>query len=102
MYSPGKLSFWVREKKQSSAEVDFIIPYKNHLIPIEVKSGKAGTLRSLHQFLDFVDHSYAIRLYAGTLKKTQAITSKRKHYTLLNLPYFLTGKIPQYLEWLIE
>jgi predicted AAA+ superfamily ATPase len=102
MYSPDKLSFWVREKKQSNAEVDFIFPYKKYLIPIEVKSGKAGTLRSLHQFMDFADHSYAIRLYAGALMKTEAVTQKGKHYTLLNLPYFLAGKIQQYIEWLVE
>ncbi|MEO7309107.1 MAG: DUF4143 domain-containing protein [Chitinophagaceae bacterium] len=39
----SELHFWVREKKQSQAEVDFIYPYNGKLIPVEVKSGAPGT-----------------------------------------------------------
>ena len=102
MDRPGKTSFWIREKKQSNAEVDFIIPYKEYIIPVEVKSGKTGTLRSLHQFIDRSNHSYAIRLYAGPLEKSHTQTPKGKPYTLLNLPYFLAGKIYDYIECLID
>ncbi|MEM1243740.1 MAG: AAA family ATPase, partial [Pseudomonadota bacterium] len=35
-----KLKFWVREKKQSNAEVDFIVLFDKYLVPIEIKSGK--------------------------------------------------------------
>ena len=42
-------TFWVKEKKQSNAEIDFIISWHGHMIPAEVKSGKDRTLRSLHQ-----------------------------------------------------
>jgi hypothetical protein len=38
MNDPRKLSFWVREKKQSNAEVDFVVPFKQYVIPVEVKS----------------------------------------------------------------
>lgn len=31
------------------------------LCPIEIKSGKTGSLKSLHQFLERVDHPYAVR-----------------------------------------
>ncbi|MCD6486993.1 MAG: ATP-binding protein [Syntrophobacterales bacterium] len=101
MNKPGNTSFWIREKKQSNAEVDFIIPYKEYIIPVEVKSGKTGALRSLHQFIDRSNHPYAIRLYAGPLEKIQTKTPAGKPYTLLNLPYFLAGKIYEYIEWLI-
>ena len=102
MNNPRKLSFWVREKKQSSAEVDFVVPFKQYVIPVEVKSGKAGTLRSLHQFINRSTHPYAVRLYAGPLAKTNTETPEGKPYTLLSLPYFLAGKIHDYMEWLIE
>ncbi len=101
MKTSRKISFWVREKKQSSAEVDFIVPYGRHLIPVEVKAGKVGTLRSLHQFIDKSDHPYAVRLYAGPLKKIQAATPKGKSFTLLNMPYFLSGKIKEYIDWMM-
>ena len=42
-HSLNPLLFWVREKAQSSAEIDFVIPMNKKLIPIEVKSGKSGT-----------------------------------------------------------
>jgi predicted AAA+ superfamily ATPase len=101
MKTPRPPCFWVREKKQSVAEVDFIIPFEHYIIPVEVKSGKTGTLRSLHQFVDRSPHPFAIRLYAGPVEKTETSTPNGKDYTLLNLPYFLAGKINDYLrEWL--
>ncbi|MCD6353578.1 MAG: ATP-binding protein [Proteobacteria bacterium] len=102
MKTSRKLSFWVREKKQSNAEVDFIVPFKQHIIPVEVKSGKTGALRSLHQFMIRADHPFAVRLYAGSVEKTQTSTPDGKSYTLLNLPYFLAGKLYDYIDWLIE
>ena len=62
-----KQCFWVREKRQSTAEVDFIVQHKGHVIPVEVESGKAGRIRSLHQFMERCPHRYAVRLYAGPL-----------------------------------
>ena len=102
MSNPRKLSFWVREKKQSNAEVDFVVPFQQYVIPVKVKSGKTGTLRSLHQFVNRSNHPYAVRLYAGPLTKTSTKTPEGKAYTLLSLPYFLAGKIHDYMEWLIE
>ena len=93
--------FWVREKKQSNAEVDFVLQHGNKIIPIEVKSGATGRLRSMHQFVDRADHRYAVRLYAGDLKVETAATIAGKEYRLLNLPYFLGGKLTMYLDWFV-
>lgn len=93
------LQFWVRENKGSTAEVDYIYPYEGLIIPIEVKSGKEGTLKSLHGFMDIAPHDMAIRLYAGELIITEAITSNGKKYKLLNLPYFLSSQIENYISW---
>lgn len=90
--------FWVREKKQSSAEVDFVFPYKGRLYPIEVKSGKTGTLRSLHQFLEGSDHLHALRLYAGRFRREEHTTPSGKSFVLHNIPYFLASKIGAILE----
>ncbi len=96
------LHFWVREKKQSNSEVDFVFAFQKFLIPIEVKSGKSGTLRSLHEFMDRTNHHYAVRLYANKLSIDDVLTSKGKHYKLLNLPYFLISEIDRYLEWFVK
>ena len=96
-------NFWVRDKTQSSAEVDLVIPYKELLIPVEVKSGVAGKLKSLHQFVDACDHAYAVRMYAGKLAVEQHKTpGTNKAYLLLNLPYYLGTKLPEYIAWFVE
>ncbi|HNR74453.1 MAG TPA: AAA family ATPase [Cyclobacteriaceae bacterium] len=94
------LHFWVREKKQSSAEVDYIIPFENELIPIEVKSGSAGSMRSLHQYMDETTHSKSLRFYNGELNLSKVKTPNGKEFFLLNLPYFLACKSEAYLEWM--
>lgn len=45
------LHFWARNMPNSSAEVDYVIEKNGEIIPIEVKSGAAGKLRSLHVLL---------------------------------------------------
>jgi predicted AAA+ superfamily ATPase len=101
-FSYHKPNFWVREKKQSSAEVDLVIPFRGLLIPVEIKSGPIGKLRSLHQFMDACPHGYAVRMYAGKFEVHTAITTNGKEFKLLNLPYFLGLKLNEYLEWFIE
>lgn len=99
--SSAKLAFWVRERRPSTAEVDFVLPHRNLLIPVEVKAGNSGTLRSLHQFVDEADQPWAIRLYAGPLRREAARTRQGKQFQLLSLPYFLAGKLQEYLDWAI-
>ena len=95
--------FWTKEKKQSNAEVDFILPfnYQLHLalMPIEVKAGKTGTIRSLHQFMNDTNHPYAIRLSANFISKENVKIANRKPFKLLNLPYYLTCQIKEYINW---
>ncbi|MEO7446403.1 MAG: AAA family ATPase [Ferruginibacter sp.] len=95
----SQLHFWVRDKKESSAEVDYIFPYDGKLIPVEVKSGATGTLKSLHLFMDMAPHTLAVRFYAGELKMTDAETATGKKYHLLNLPYYLATQLTDYLSW---
>jgi predicted AAA+ superfamily ATPase len=96
------LRFWVKEKKASTAEVDYLFPYEGKVIPIEVKSGKVGALRSLHNFMDLTPHHTAIRIYGGELAITDAISSSGKQYQILNLPYYLCSQIEHYMKWFLE
>lgn len=100
--SSEPLHFWVRDKAQSSAEVDFLVSYENMLIPVEVKSGEPGRLRSLHQFMDTAPHPYAVRLQAGPLHIRQTKTIRGKPYFLLSLPYFLSERINEHLRGFIR
>ncbi len=99
--SSNKPHFWVREKKQSSAEVDLVFQYMDKIIPIEIKSGSTGSLKSLHQFIEMTDHPYAVRVYEGEFKIEKAKTPNGTHYLLMNLPYYLGSKIPGYIEYFV-
>ncbi|WEK38353.1 MAG: AAA family ATPase [Candidatus Pseudobacter hemicellulosilyticus] len=97
-----KPNFWVREKLQSNAEVDLIYTYKGLAIPIEIKSGPTGTLRSLHQFIEAADHPYAIRMHAGKFNIEKLTTPNKKAYLLMNLPYYLGTTLNHYIEWFVQ
>ena len=94
-----KYHFWVREEKNTNSEVDVLIQHKSYIIPIEVKAGTQGRLRSLHQFIDRCNHPYAVRLYSGKFGIEEAKTPKGTPYYLMNLPYYLITQIHQYLEY---
>jgi len=47
----SELYYWSREAKSSSAEVDYLIENNGKILPIEVKSGVSGKLRSMHLLL---------------------------------------------------
>ena len=102
IHSYRKPLFWVREKKQSSAEVDLAIPFHDKVIPVEIKSGSEGTLRSLHQFVEATNHPYAVRMYAGEFKVSKTKTPGGKPWLLMNLPYYLGTKIHGYLEYFLS
>ncbi len=72
------------------------------VIPIEIKSGATGSLKSLHQFIDRASHNYAVRIYGGKFIIENAITPSGKPYILMNMPYYLGVKIPEYIAYFID
>ena len=98
-YELKKPLFWVRESGNSNAELDFIQTSQGMIIPIEVKSGKTGTLRSLHSFINLSGCQYAVRLYGGAISAEHTATPAGSPYCLLNLPWFLADQISRYLDW---
>jgi predicted AAA+ superfamily ATPase len=97
-----KNHFWVRDKKQSDAEVDYLVSYNDLLIPVEIKAGKTGKLRSLMEFVDASPHPFAVRIYSGELSIDKIKTIKGKEFQLLNLPFYLVCRINEYIKWLFD
>lgn len=92
------LQFWIREKNGSNAEVDFLYssPYGN--IPVEVKAGATGHLKSLLMYMELSGSPLAIRLYAGPYHQEEIETPSGKCFTLINMPYCLAGMLSSYIE----
>lgn len=97
-----KPNFWVREKNQASAEVDLVIPRKGLVIPVEIKSGAVGKLKSLHQFMNVCDHPFAIRISANTFSVQKTINNEGIEFFLMNLPYYLSTKLLDYIDYFID
>jgi predicted AAA+ superfamily ATPase len=91
------LVFWVREKPQAQAEVDFLLRTARGIVPVEAKSGSAGKLRSLHQFMARSRAPLAVRLYAGKPAQ-QRVAVAGAAYRLLSIPYYAAGRIGAYLD----
>ena len=60
-----KQKYWMRNKRGSTAEVDFIYVHDGRIIPIEVKSGHNAHQKSIHQFMNETRHDIAIRIWSA-------------------------------------
>lgn len=77
---------WVREQHSSSAEIDFLIAVGAQIIPIEVKAGAVGTLRSLKIFLAEKKLPLGVRV-------SEAPLSLREN--ILSIPFYLIEELPR-------
>lgn len=88
-----KRLFWVRDARNSQAEVDFVIRYKSHLLPIEVKTGANSKLRSLHLFMEESKENVALRLWNGPMTSDVITRSDGRPFTLYNIPLYYAGHL---------
>lgn len=82
----SRLFFWVREKRGSSAEVDYVTSVDSTIIPIEVKAGATGRLRSLKLFMEERGSPLGVRVSTRPLSMDG---------NLLSIPLYLLGQIPR-------
>lgn len=96
-----KRCFWVRNKSGSNAEVDFIWVQDSMVYPIEVKSGHNAHLRSLHSFMDRSSQTIAVRVWSQPFSVDEVKTADGKEFKLLNIPFYLVGKLDRILRTMI-
>lgn len=100
-YMQPELFYWMREEKNANAEIDYVIQHRNKIIPIEVKAGAAGSLKSLHYFMGLKKLPLALRINSDIPNQTIVSVKHEKEkiqYTLLSLPLYLIGQIPRLLQ----
>jgi predicted AAA+ superfamily ATPase len=93
--------YWRKDKEGSEAEVDFIFPFKGLAIPIEVKSGHIGKLRSLHLFMEDAPHALAVRVWSGPFSIDLVKTAHGKSFRLINLPFYYLCVLDKILDGLL-
>ena len=65
----SELFYWSRDARGSNAEVDYLVVREGKIYPVEVKSGRGGSLRSLHLMLKkYQNCPHGLVLYNGPSK----------------------------------
>ena len=110
MYLSGELglpqlTYWLREGRTANAEVDYVWSRGNWIVPIEVKSGKSGSLRSLQQFVLQKSPPIAVRfdLNPPSFQRVSHATRTadgpaQVTYDLLSLPLYAVEELPRLLD----
>jgi len=95
-----ELTYWLRQGRSSNAELDFVVQIGGHMIPVEVKAGAAGSLKSLHQFMGSKEAPLAVRFDASlpSLTRIDTVIStgkirKQIQYPLVSLPLYLIERL---------
>jgi len=95
-YAEPELFCWMREKRQSNAEVDYLLAVGGKVVPVEVKAGKTGALRSLQAFLREKERDFALRFNSDVPSLFDAETSLsgggNRPFRLLSLPLYMSGQ----------
>lgn len=92
---PPTLYFWAREEKNSQAEVDYLILVDNHIIPIEVKAGSTGRLKSLQIFMQEKQSVIGVQI-------SQAPLNFHKTSKILTIPFYWIDRIPELVRKALE
>jgi|JI9StandDraft_1071089.scaffolds.fasta_scaffold11709_2 predicted AAA+ superfamily ATPase len=101
-YVSPLLYYWQREKKGAGAEIDYVIQHENQVIPIEVKAGTTGSLKSLHQFMKEKKGSVAVRVNSDlpSIGKVEVKDAQGEliDYKLLSIPFYLVRQLHRLIE----
>lgn len=99
--APGReLTYWLREGRSSNAEIDFVVALEDLIVPVEVKAGARGSLRSLHQFVAEKHVPLAVRFDANPPSRQTIVTTVQRagrsvqvEYELVSLPLYLVERL---------
>jgi uncharacterized protein len=99
--SDSEIYYWQREGGRPG-EVDYLIELGARIVPVELKAGAAGSMKSLHQFMHDKKLGLAARLdtnppssAAIDVRTTQGDPAS---YRLVSLPHYLTFRLTEALE----
>jgi hypothetical protein len=101
---PPQLCYWLRQQKSANAEVDYVISQGNLIVPVEVKAGKSGTLKSLLQFVYSKNAGLGVRfdLNPPSIQKVnhalRADSTGSITFDLISLPLYMVGQLGRILD----
>jgi uncharacterized protein len=99
------LYYWLREGRSNNAEVDILLEGPQGVVPLEVKAGASGSMKSLLQFVMQKGSPAAVRLDMNppSLQHVRhrigtGSGSREVSFDLLSLPLYMVGQIGRLLS----
>ncbi len=92
LFEAPTLHYWERQVTHSTAEVDYLVPLADQVLPVEVKSGHKGHMKSLKQFLKEKNCHRALRFSSGPLLLRNYDYADAHNFRFLNVPHYLVGQ----------
>ncbi len=95
-YRSPELYYWCRENPSASAEVDYLIESIHGIVPVEVKAGKTGKLKSLQIMVKEKSLPLAVRFCTAKPqinKEVRGTALGPVEFTLVSLPHYLVQQI---------
>jgi uncharacterized protein len=96
-----QLFTWARETKNSNAEVDYVLQVSGSVVPVEVKAGATGRLRSLQMMVQEKDLPLAVRVCSQPMQYSELQTAlpvgPSRNFKLLSIPFYMVSELPRLL-----
>ena len=96
-FEDPRLFYWQRVAGRQG-EIDYIIQRGSQIVPVEVKAGSAGAMKSLHAFMHQKKLPRALRLDTNPPSAqdldVKTTTSQPVKYHLMSLPLYMVESIP--------
>lgn len=96
-WDAARLFYWQRTGG-GQGEIDYVLQHGPNIVPVEVKAGSAGAMKSLHSFMQSKKLSLAVRLDTNPPStqdmRVRTTTGEEANYRLLSLPLYMTESIP--------
>ncbi len=96
------LHYWIREGQANNAEVDYVVALGSQILPVEVKAGAGGSLKSLQQFVLEKKLPRAVRFDLNPSSKVSVAyrarsgqTSETVTFELMSLPLYAVESLPE-------
>lgn len=92
LFQRPQLYYWERQKQGTTSEIDFLSVYQGSVVPIEVKSGAVGSMKSLQVFMKLKqDKPHFVIRFLGNLPENKRVIHKETghQYQLISLPHYL-------------
>lgn len=97
-----ELYYWQRTAGRQG-EIDYLLQARGTVLPVEVKGGSKGSMKSLHQFMYDKKLPRAVRFDTNNLSSSnlalKTTTGQPVQYTLLSIPIYLAERILELAEY---